>query len=185
MKIYTKGGDTGQTGLFGGQRVSKDHKRIQTYGTLDELNAVLGMALAEPGAPAALSSRLLRVQGELFQAGAELATPRDKSPGIELIDEPQVEALEREIDEMETDLPPLKNFILPGGTRLAAVLHLARTVCRRAERELVSLHHDDPVRPVLMRYLNRVSDHLFVSARWANLQGKVTDTPWVPRRPGA
>lgn len=183
MKIYTKGGDTGETSLFGGNRVPKDDLRICTYGTFDELNAFLGTALAEPGMPEELADRLLKIQHELFQLGAELATPRGKSTGIELISDAETERLESEIDAMETALEPLKTFILPGGSRLAGLLHQARTISRRAERELVTLHRAEPQRPELVRYVNRLSDYLFVAARFANRSLNVSDIPWQAKRP--
>lgn len=180
MKIYTKKGDEGQTGLFGGDRVSKDHLRIRSYGTLDELNAALGVALTAttPGA-ASLAARLLRVQGELFQLGAELATPRGKTVSTDLIGESHVQQMEKEIDEMEKGLAPLKSFILPGGSPLSAHLHLARTICRRAERELVVLHRAEPLRAEVMQYANRLSDYLFVASRFANHLAGTADVPWV------
>lgn len=178
MKIYTKGGDEGQTGLFGGERVAKDHLRIRAYGNLDELNAALGMPLAEASIPSRLRVNLLRVQGELFQLGAELATPRGKTVSIELLDEPEVVRLESEIDAMESDLDPLKSFILPGGTRVSAELHFCRTVSRRAERDIISLNRSEPLRPVVLQYVNRLSDYFFVCARWANQQAGVKDVPW-------
>lgn len=180
MKIYTKKGDEGQTGLFGGDRVSKDHLRIRSYGTLDELNAALGVALTAtvPGA-ASLATRLLRVQGELFQLGAELATPRGKTVSTDLIGESHVQQMEKEIDEMEKGLAPLKSFILPGGSPLSAHLHLARTICRRAERELVVLHRAEPLRAEVMQYANRLSDYLFVASRFANHLAGAADVPWV------
>ena len=150
MKIYTKTGDSGETGLYGGARVLKDNIRIQTYGTLDELNATLGMALAEAGLPPVLQNQLLRIQGELFQLGAELATPTGKTVAISLIEASQIESLENEIDSMEIQLKPLKTFILPGGLKAAAVLHFARTVGRRAERELITLNRSEPVRPIVL-----------------------------------
>jgi cob(I)alamin adenosyltransferase len=182
MKIYTKQGDAGQTGLYGGARVPKDHLRIQTYGTLDELNASLGVALALPAIPELTSDRLTRIQSELFQLGAELATPAGKATGIELITEQHVARLETEIDQMEGELPPLKNFILPGGSAESAALHLSRTISRRAERELVALHRQEPVREVVLQYLNRMSDYLFVSARYCNLKRGVSDVDWKPPR---
>ncbi|MGZ3699981.1 MAG: cob(I)yrinic acid a,c-diamide adenosyltransferase [Bdellovibrionota bacterium] len=178
MKIYTKKGDAGETSLYGGTKVSKDDLRIRTYGTLDELNASLGLVLAETGVPAELAGRLLRVQGELFQLGAELATPRGKSTTTRLIELPEVERLENEIDAMEASLEPLKTFILPGGSRLSALLHLARTVSRRAERELVTLHRAETQRPAVLQYVNRLSDYLFVTARAANHAAKTADVPW-------
>ncbi|MBC7690520.1 MAG: cob(I)yrinic acid a,c-diamide adenosyltransferase [Methylotenera sp.] len=179
MKIYTKSGDSGQTGLFGGDRVPKDHLRIRSYGTLDELNSVLGIVLTDSTLADPLKNRLLRIQGELFQVGAELATPRGKEISIQLIEEVQVLSLETEIDEMEAKLEPLKTFILPGGSSGSAQLHFARTVSRRAERELVILHRAEPLRPVLLQYVNRLSDYFFVCARYANHTAGVKDVPWV------
>lgn len=180
MKIYTKKGDEGQTGLFGGDRVSKDHLRIRSYGTLDELNAVLGLALATNlSGDASLSARLLRLQGELFQLGAELATPRGKTVSTDLIGDSHVLQMEKEIDEMEKGLAPLKSFILPGGAPLSAQLHFARTVSRRAERELVVLHRAEPLRAEVLQYANRLSDYLFVAARYANHLAGTSDIPWV------
>ncbi len=184
MKIYTKRGDEGQTGLFGGERVGKDHARIQAYGTLDELNAALGVAIAEnaPPVPTEFGPRLLKIQNELFQLGAELATPRGKTVSVALIEEATVERLEKEIDGMESTLEPLKNFILPGGTRMSALLHVARTVSRRAEREIITLHRAEPQRAVVLQYMNRLSDYFFVCSRFANSQAKVSDIPWdTPR----
>ena len=180
-KIYTKGGDHGQTGLFGGQRVPKDHLRLHTYGTFDELNAVIGLVLAEPmlHEDSRVRATLSRVQSELFQLGAELATPPGKTVSIRLIQGSDIEGLEKEIDQMESRLEPLKTFILPGGTRAAAAMHLARTVCRRAERELVVLNRSEPVRTEVLGYVNRLSDFLFVAARMANSELKVADTPWI------
>jgi cob(I)alamin adenosyltransferase len=179
MKIYTKKGDAGETGLFGNVRVPKDDHRIRTYGTIDELNAVLGMALSEPGVPSELSTRLRRLQGELFQLGAELATPRKKAVPTALIDATHVAQLEKEIDEMESRLPALQTFVLPGGIRLSSTLHFARTVTRRAERELTGLNRAEPCRPELFQYVNRLSDYLFVSARYANYLANTPDIPWV------
>lgn len=181
MKIYTKQGDAGETGLFGGDRVPKDHLRIRAYGTLDELNAALGLALSPlPGAgiPEVFTERLHRVQAELFQLGAELATPRGKKVSITLVEMLEVTQMEKEIDEMEKSLAKLMSFILPGGSHLAAQLHVARTICRRAERELVVLHRAEPLRPVVLQYVNRLSDYLFVSSRFANSLAKIADIPW-------
>jgi cob(I)alamin adenosyltransferase len=179
MKIYTKKGDAGETGLYGNVRVPKDDLRIRAYGTLDELNAHLGLTLCNGKLASELRPRLLRIQGELFQLGAELATPRGKSTGMRLIDQPEIEQLEKEIDSMEAALSPLKTFILPGGSQPSALLHLARTVCRRGERELVSLNRGEPQRPQALQYLNRLSDYLFVCARFANHSAQVADVPWV------
>jgi len=179
MKIYTKKGDAGETGLFGGSRISKDDQRICAYGTVDELNSFLGLSVALIDQPNhELRTILTRIQGELFQLGAELATPEGKKVPTKLIDTAEVQLLESEIDRMESKLAPLKNFILPGGTSLSAHLHLARTVSRRAERELVTFNRSIPQRPVLLEYINRLSDHLFVCARYANHLKNAADIPW-------
>lgn len=178
MKIYTKKGDQGETGLFGGDRVSKDHLRIRAYGTLDELNAALGL-VSSAGPSPELADRLRRIQGELFQLGAELATPRGKTVSVTLIAGGETALLENEIDGMEKNLKPLTHFILPGGAPVSAFLHLARTVCRRAERELVVLHRAEPLRPVVLQYVNRLSDYLFVASRFANHQASVADALWI------
>jgi cob(I)alamin adenosyltransferase len=181
MKIYTKTGDRGDTGLFGGaDRVSKASLRVSAYGEVDELNSVIGLVLTEPF-DAQVSTLLTHVQSRLFDVGAELATLPDSkvSLGIALVDEDEVSALERAIDEAEKELAPLKTFVLPGGARVAAYLHLARTVCRRAERAMVALAAVEPVRPEALRYVNRLSDALFVFARLANHRAGIADVPWV------
>ncbi|HEY8393762.1 MAG TPA: cob(I)yrinic acid a,c-diamide adenosyltransferase [Thermaerobacter sp.] len=181
MKIYTRTGDAGQTSLFGGRRVGKDNPRVQAYGAVDELNAVLGLAIAHLGQeePAAL---LRRLQDDLFQIGADLATPDDpnRPAGSQpaRVGDDRVEELERAIDRYDADLPPLRQFILPGGTVAGATLHLARTVARRAERCAVALAAREPVNPAVLRYLNRLSDLLFVLARWVNHRAGVADIPW-------
>jgi cob(I)alamin adenosyltransferase len=183
MKIYTKRGDEGETGLYGGDRVPKDHLRIRSYGTLDELNASLGVALAALDASAKTASKLaasiIRIQGELFQLGAELATPRGKQMSTQVVSAADIARLETEIDEMEKTLPPLKSFILPGGAPSAAFLHLARTICRRAEREIVILHRAEPLPPTPLQYVNRLSDYLFVAARFLNHGAGQADLPWT------
>ena len=179
MKIYTKTGDTGDTGLFAGPRVRKDDARIEAYGTVDELNAVLGLVrTAKP--PAEIDRLLARVQNELFDLGAELATPDPKSRGTNLISQQHVAALEKAIDVFEANLAPLKTFILPGGSPPAAWLHLARTVCRRAERRVVTLGNDSNVNlsPLVLVYLNRLSDLLFVLSRAVNQWAGVSDVKW-------
>lgn len=181
MKIYTKGGDFGETGLYGGVRVPKDDLRIRTYGTLDELNAVLGVFLSLTQGPEDLRPLIVTIQGELFQLGAELATPRGKKVSFTLLQNQQVQALENEIDRMESSLQPLKTFILPGGGLPASYLHLARTVSRRAERELVTLNRAEPVRSVVLEYMNRLSDYLFVAARYVNHSLGIADIPWESR----
>lgn len=181
MKIYTKTGDRGDTGLFGGStRYSKASLRVSAYGEVDELNSVIGLVLSEPF-DASVSALLTQVQSRLFDVGAELATIPDSkvSLGIALVDEPEVEQLERAIDQAEQELPALKTFVLPGGSRVAAYLHLARTVCRRAERAMVALAAEEPVRPEALRYVNRLSDALFVFARLANHRASIADVPWV------
>ena len=179
MKIYTKGGDQGETGLFGGQRVPKDHLRIQAYGTLDELNAALGLVGLGKPLTEEFNVRIRRLQGELFQLGAELATPRGKDLKLHLLSTDDVKNLESEIDAMESKLTPLKHFILPGGSRAGAHLHMARTICRRAERELVHLNREEALRPVVLEYLNRLSDYLFVASRFANHAEKIDDVLWI------
>ena len=158
-KIYTRTGDDGTTGLGDGKRVAKDSARVSAYGTVDELNSALGVVLAPPR-PDALRDALTEVQHELFDLGGELCIP-----GSEMIQEADIVRLERRLDGFNEDLPPLKDFILPGGGAAAAHCHLARTICRRAERELVTLSHHDAVRGEAIRYLNRLSDLLFVLAR--------------------
>jgi cob(I)alamin adenosyltransferase len=175
MKIYTKKGDQGETGLFGGDRVPKDHLRIRAYGTLDELNAALGL-VSNSGD---LGTQVRRIQGEIFQLGAELATPRGKKVSVALVDTAEVQALEREIDAMEKKLGTLTHFILPGGSPAGAALHVARTICRRAEREVVVLNRAEPQRPVVLEYVNRLSDYLFVASRFANHEAGVADIPWI------
>jgi cob(I)alamin adenosyltransferase len=181
MKIYTKTGDGGETGLFGGDRVPKDHLRVTAYGEVDELNAAIGLARAFE--PRDFEDALLQtVQRDLFTIGAELATPDparlEKALGGPGLVDPAVVHLERVIDRLEATLPDLKNFILPGGAPKSAAMHLARTVCRRAERAVVGLRRNHQVSAVIIRYLNRLSDLLFVLARAANRQAGADDIPW-------
>jgi cob(I)alamin adenosyltransferase len=180
MKIYTKTGDDGTTGLFGGPRVRKDSPRLEAFGTVDELNAVLGFARAVP-LPLDIDPLVARVQNELFDVGAELASPSPGAMGTDTIGPSHIALLEAEIDHYDAGLPPLTAFILPGGTTGAATLHLARTVCRRAERRVLRLG-DEPqekISPHIVVYLNRLSDWLFVLARAANSQANVADVLWV------
>jgi cob(I)alamin adenosyltransferase len=179
MKIYTRTGDDGSTGLIGGGRVRKSDPRIECYGTVDELNAALGLAAVAADAP--VVARLRRVQNELFVVGSHLATPDTAPAAVHLppLDDAMVARLEMEIDAAEGELPPLRQFILPGGTEVAARLHLARTVCRRAERLLVDFSLDRPVPTTILTYLNRLSDWLFVQARLANRAAGVADVPWA------
>jgi len=178
VKIYTKTGDAGETGLFGGPRVRKDHARIEAFGTVDELNSQLGVVRSLP-LPEGVDSMLRRVQCELFDMGAQLATP---DPAQDRIGIGHVETLEREIDGFESQLPPLDCFILPAGTPAAAEIHVARTVCRRAERRVVSLSGEpETVIPAAaIEYLNRLGDLLFMLARYVNLAAETSDDPWHP-----
>jgi cob(I)alamin adenosyltransferase len=181
MKIYTRTGDTGQTGLYGGGRVRKDDPRIAAYGTVDELNAFLGLARAA-GLSREIDEVLARLQNELFDLGAELASRDPLAMGTGAINEARVAVLEGAIDRFDEKLPPLKQFILPGGSPAGAALHVARTVCRRAEREVVHLASipEERVSPALVVYLNRLSDLLFVLARAGNAAVGVPDVPWQP-----
>ena len=182
MKIYTKTGDDGTTGLFGGARVAKDDPRVEAYGSVDEVNAVVGVARAAE-LPQAVDQLASRLQEDLFVIGAELATVtgRHDRLKIPLIDDTDVARLEAEIDRFEAQLEPLTSFILPGGTAAAAALHQARTVCRRAERQVVAASRSSEVRDTITVYLNRLSDLLFVLARFANHEAGITDVPWSPR----
>ncbi len=178
MRIYTRSGDDGQTGLYGGQRVPKDDLRIEAYGTVDELNATLGLARSS-SLPAELDSLLETIQNELFSVGAELATPAPDTKGTRFVGDVAVERLERHIDRLDARLSPLTQFILPTGTTGAAAIHLARCVCRRAERRVVSLQKQDrEVSVAVVTYLNRLGDLFFVMARVANAVASVPDTPW-------
>jgi|GEM_PF-30861 len=192
-RVYTRTGDKGQTGLVGGERVSKDHVRIEAYGAVDELNAVLGIVRSvlrrcAPGSPVVerLDPVLGLMQNELFNVGADLATrPKDRWPGMHRIGEPEVTRLEGWCDAFNESLPPLQNFILPGGGEVAAFLHQARTVCRRAEREVVRLMHAEPeTGDECMRYLNRLSDLLFVLGRWVAVEMGEPEVLWEqPAKP--
>jgi cob(I)alamin adenosyltransferase len=178
MKIYTRTGDDGSTGLLGPGRVRKDDPRVEAYGSVDELNATLGVARALDAA-GWVGAELAAIQARLFSLGAELAaTSAAALTGIERIGEEDVAALEHIIDGLEKDLPPLKNFILPAGHVLAAQLHLARTVCRRAERRVVALAGASTVEPRVVHYLNRLADLLFVMARYGNLRAGVPEVEW-------
>lgn len=182
MKIYTKTGDRGETGLFGGDRVPKHHERVETYGEVDELNSVLGLARTESTGDD-VDALLARIQSELFDLGAELATAPDKIDRLLAppIADAEITALEHAIDRADEELAPLSSFVLPGGTRAAALLHVGRCVCRRAERRAVALSSRESVRPEVVRYLNRLSDLLFTLARLANHRANVEDVPWVGR----
>jgi len=179
MKIYTKTGDAGETGLFAGPRVRKDHPRIEAYGAVDELNADLGVVRASKP-PVDIDDVLADVQTALFSVGGQLATPDPAAHGMELVGEDDIARLEAAIDRFDGNLPPLKRFILPGGSPAAAALHRARCVCRRAERRVVTLAATpgETVSEALIRYLNRLSDLLFVLARTANHLSGVPEVEW-------
>ncbi len=183
-RIYTKGGDKGQTSLVGGQRVDKDSLRIECYGTVDELNAFVGMASVSADGPSApLLPILRRVQHELFNLGSILATlPESVHPKQPRITAVEVQQLEREIDDMNAELPALRSFVLPGGSRICTELHACRTICRRAERVAVSLAREEEVPPDAIQYLNRLSDALFVWSRWANHVLNVPEVLWQPNQ---
>ena len=182
MKIYTRTGDDGETGLFGGVRLSKSDIRVAAYGDVDELNCVIGVARSENLDPA-VDGLLSLVQTELFDLGCELATVPGKHSEATLpcIDADEVQRLETAIDRFEADLAPLTTFVLPGGARSSAQLHVARAVCRRAERAVVALAQVSEVRPEALQYLNRLSDLLFTLARHANHVLGVDDVPWIGR----
>jgi len=181
-KVYTRSGDDGTTGLGGGQRVPKDSPRIAAYGTVDELNSQIGAAIAA-GLDPEIGNRLSSIQNELFHLGSDLCTlEQDKAKRpVPVIGAGHVGALERWMDEMSTDLPPLENFVLPGGTPGAAHLHVARTVCRRAEREAIALSRIEKIGEHVVPYLNRLSDALFVAARFENRRRGAADVLWNSR----
>jgi len=189
-RVYTRGGDKGETGLAGGQRVPKDSLRIEAYGTVDELNATIGVARATAEESltghaklAELDAILKRVQHELFNVGSILATlPQDVHPRQARVTEAEIAQLEAEIDRMNAALPALRSFVLPGGCRLNADLHVSRTVCRRAERIAVALARQEPIDGEIIRYLNRLSDALFVWSRWASHTLGVPEILWEPNR---
>ncbi len=178
MKIYTKKGDQGQTSLFGGQKVAKHEHRIDAYGTVDELNSVIGVVRSHD-LDAQIDEWLQTVQHQLFVLGSDLATPQSREVRIDRISEKEITFLEELIDEMDEQLPALKNFILPGGTKAASFLHLARTVCRRAERITVACAEHDVISEWTIKYLNRLSDFLFMLGRFENFKSGKEDIPWI------
>jgi cob(I)alamin adenosyltransferase len=178
VKLYTRAGDSGETAPFGGTRVKKDDPRVDAYGEVDELNAWLGLVRAA-GLDPDLDTEIVQIQRDLFALAAQLADPADKIANRvtkAALEDEDVERLEHLIDRLETEVPPLRRFILPGGSTAGAVLHVARTVCRRAERRIVSLA--PPVDPVLLRFVNRLSDLLFVLARAVNVRAGAPETEW-------
>lgn len=183
FKVYTKTGDKGSTGLIGGTRVPKDHIRIDAYGTVDELNSILGVVTDSLGSTA-INAWILEIQDRLFTVGSTLATDPDKDTKMKLPDlhESDVEWLEKRIDEMDEVLPSMKSFILPGGHIAASHAHVARCVCRRAERICVHMQNNEEFVPeVVLKYLNRLSDFLFVLSRYIVFQNKGQEIPWRPR----
>lgn len=187
MKIYTKRGDRGQTSLLGGGRVGKDHPRVAAYGNVDELNSAVGLAAARVR-DASIRERLVRIQNDLFALGAHLSSPErsEARKGSSMPDLPvdRIDEMEAWIDDAVAELPPLRDFILPGGSEGAATLHLARTICRRAERAVVTLERHETVDEAVVRYLNRLSDTLFTLARLENARAGLADVVWRSGRAG-
>ncbi|WP_418263524.1 cob(I)yrinic acid a,c-diamide adenosyltransferase [Flavobacterium faecale] len=189
MKIYTKTGDKGTTALFGGTRVPKDHIRIDSYGTVDELNSYIGL-IRDQEIEAHYKKILIEIQDRLFTVGAILATPPEKEllkngqPRLKNlgISESDIQLLENEIDNMELDLPPMTHFVLPGGHTTVSYCHIARCVCRRAERLAVHLDHEEPIEELTIQYLNRLSDYLFVLARKLTFDLHAEEVKWIPRK---
>jgi cob(I)alamin adenosyltransferase len=183
MKIYTRTGDKGETGLFGGVRVSKAHLRLQAYGALDELNSLIGILRLKVSDGTAVSGTLQRIQADLFGLGAILATPADKVAKLDArMSKPtwSTEEMEQDIDRLTALTGPMRAFVLPGGNEGSAFAHWARTVCRRAEREIVTLSAEEEIKPVVLTYINRLSDWLFALARAENAVGGVADVEWKP-----
>ncbi len=189
MKVYTKTGDQGNTSLFGGDRVAKNHIRIESYGTVDELNSHIGL-LRDQEIDQQHKTFLIHIQDKLFTVGAELATPPNKEMlkngtrrlNIDFISEENIMLLEKEIDRMDAALPPMTNFILPGGHTTVSFCHIARCVCRRAERLAVSLNEIEPIDPMVIMYLNRLSDYLFVLARKLTAELNAEEIKWIPQK---
>lgn len=181
MKIYTKTGDTGSTSLFGGKRVSKAELRIETYGTVDELNAYVGL-VRDQEVNKKRRAELVEIQDRLFTIGSILATePGNTKVKVPALSDTDVQFLEKAIDAMDTQLPPMRSFVLPGGHQSVSICHVARTVCRRAERLLIALDAQEKVEPLTIQYLNRLSDYLFMLARKMTAELGAEETPWKPR----
>jgi cob(I)alamin adenosyltransferase len=183
-RIYTRGGDKGETSLGDGSRVPKLDCRIGAFGTVDELNAALGVVLAEPDLPEPLRGPLERIQNDLFDVGADLSVPFGIGDRLR-VEDAHVERLERLCDDYNADLPMLKSFVLPGGTPAAARLHVARTTCRRAERDALTANTEHGINPLVLAYLNRLSDVLFIAARWANKDSLADEPLWKPGGEGS
>jgi cob(I)alamin adenosyltransferase len=182
FKIYTKTGDSGETGLFGGKRLPKDDLRVEAYGTVDELNAYIGLLRDHLAKEASIASLLKEVQDRLFTIGSNLASDPDKEMITPDVSEGDIDMLESAIDAMNAELPALKHFILPGGHPVVSHAHIARCVCRRAERRVVALSQQSTVLPVLIKYLNRLSDYLFVLARFLAKVNQAEEVIWTPRK---
>ncbi len=189
FKIYTKTGDSGETSLFGGRRISKADLRVEAYGTVDELNAFIGWLQAElsrstpsEGLRQSIQVTLPGIQNRLFTLGSQLASDPDKGAPLPDLQQDDITLLENDIDQMESLLPPLKNFILPGGHPLVAQAHVCRTICRRAERLVVALHHQQPVDALALRFLNRLSDYFFVLARYIGFSHQAEEVIWKTRQ---
>jgi cob(I)alamin adenosyltransferase len=178
-RIYTRAGDKGETSLGDGSRVPKLDCRIGAFGTVDELNAALGVVLAEPGLPERLREPLERIQNDLFDVGADLSVPYGIGDRLR-VEDAHIERLEQLCDELNAELPMLKSFVLPGGTPAAARLHVARTTCRRAERDALTARDETGINPLVLAYLNRLSDFLFIAARWANKDAGRDEPLWKP-----
>jgi len=178
-RIYTRAGDKGETSLGDGSRVPKLDCRIGAFGTVDELNSALGVALAEPGLPERLREPLARIQNDLFDVGADLSVPFGIGDRLR-VEQRQIDWLEQLCDELNADLPELKSFVLPGGTPAAARLHVARTTCRRAERDALTANEEHGINALVLGYLNRLSDFLFIAARWANADAGRDEPLWRP-----
>jgi cob(I)alamin adenosyltransferase len=178
-RIYTRGGDKGETSLGDGSRVPKLDCRIGAFGTVDELNSAVGLVVAEPGLPAALRTPLVRIQNDLFDVGADLSVPYGIGDRLR-VDDAHVARLEQLCDDLNAELPMLKSFVLPGGTPAAARLHVARATCRRAERDALVADGETGINPLVLAYLNRLSDFLFIAARWANKDAGHDEPLWKP-----
>ena len=181
MKIYTKAGDKGMTSIYGGKPMSKDDIRIESYGTVDELNSWMGVLVSNSQYEDE-KQLLLKVQSELFSIGSLLASTADKHANMPQVDLSDIEMLETSIDSMQSSLEPLKSFILPGGNNRCAYCHIARTVCRRAERRIVSFSATGQVPELVIVYINRLSDYLFVLSRYWSMQDNISDIPWIPKQ---
>ncbi|MCL4106792.1 UNVERIFIED_CONTAM: hypothetical protein GTU68_048236, partial [Idotea baltica] len=181
VKIYTKTGDKGLTGLFGGERVSKDSIRIEAYGTTDELNSFIGVLISGIDNQVVINF-LLSIQHDIFVMGSMLSMPSDKEFEIPMIEEVDIESIEKEIDRMEEKLEPLKNFILPSGNRVVSECHVCRTISRRAERRVVTLEQSEDINPLIKKYLNRLSDYFFILSRFIAAEMGVKETIWKPKK---